>query len=645
VRKRLLAVAVVGTAAFAACMSALVGETHQLVVACGSGCTTAFSGGGSFDFGPVPLNTSVPHSFELVPFMPMDDDIVSAVVPMGSCGAFPITAKDSLPAEVNEVGTCTTTGGGGQASGGGTCTINSYHFTVTFTPTTVGQQSCTYEFTTTPKAGGLPSKFDIDLTGTGAASFGVSASPPSIDFGDIPINTSSTVGYGVTDTGTMGETITAVVSGSLYSTDFTAPTSFNGLETKPFNATCTAGSVAQSNPVAGSITFTDGHGSAAQIGLSCRPISTLVGISPSPIAFAPLLVGATGGSSFTVQNLSTTTTFFYTVSLDMATQNAGASLGGVSGFSVPPQSSSPPISITYAPTNANVGQLAGSGVRIHAQGSGSGSAEDRNVLVIGTADIGAVATSPVVVDFQSTCAGVVSAAQVVNVYAGDAGSFHVTSITAPGQGFAISGGTGLAKGGHANDLVATVTASPAAPGSVSATAIVQTDIPADAGGKNTPTATLVLRANGLPAGVTVDQNSVHFNGVPKAMTSSPMIVTLGNCSASALSNVSAQIVGVNAADFAIGPVAANVASNASLPIMLTFTPSTVGVLEQATLQITYSGGSATVALDGIGTSSAGSGGKPDRETYYACASNRPLGLVPLALALGFVLRRRKREPG
>jgi MYXO-CTERM domain-containing protein len=160
---------------------------------------------------------------------------------------------------------------------------------------------------------------------------------------------------------------------------------------------------------------------------------------------------------------------------------------------------------------------------------------------------------------------------------------------------------------------------------------------------NVASADLVLRANGLPAGITVDQDKLHFGAVVKDMPSTMKQVTFGNCNATALTNIDATIVGPDMNDFAIaGPasIPSMLLPGQSITFQIQMTPRQVGVLETATLQIAYSGGSSPVALDGTGVTDTG--GNKDRQTYYACSTGRPIGLVPLALALAFALRRRRR---
>jgi hypothetical protein len=280
-------------------------------------------------------------------------------------------------------------------------------------------------------------------------------------------------------------------------------------------------------------------------------------------------------------------------------------------------------------------------VIVHEMGMAGSS--DRNIAVNGPADIGAVATNPATLDFGSTCAGVTSAPQLVDVYASDAGGFSVTSVSALTNGFQVMLPSNLqVRGNHGNDVMMMVTANPAGPGAVTSNATVHTDIPVDP--MNTPTADFVLRANGLPAGITVDQDKLHFGAVVKDMLSPMKQVTFANCNASALTGIDATIVGPDMNDFAIvGPpsIPSTLQPGQSITFQIQMTPRKINVIEMSTLMIAYSGGMTPVALDGTGVTDLG--GNKDRQTYYACSTGRPIGLAPLALALALALRRRRRR--
>jgi len=75
------------------------------------------------------------------------------------------------------------------------------------------------------------------------------------------------------------------------------------------------------------------------------------------------------------------------------------------------------------------------------------------------------------------------------------------------------------------------------------------------------------------------------------------------------------------------------------------TPATLGD-KTATLTIDHNQGTGVteVPLDGNGYGSgSGTGGSKDRQTYYACSAGDPAALWPIALAAGWLARRRRRR--
>jgi hypothetical protein len=119
-------------------------------------------------------------------------------------------------------------------------------------------------------------------------------------------------------------------------------------------------------------------------------------------------------------------------------------------------------------------------------------------------------------------------------------------------------------------------------------------------------------------------------------------VQVTNCSAGPLTIQSASIDGTPEFQIVNDPPIMNqvVAPMTSFEIDLLMVPTSVGA-KTAHLVLATDSGQQLVELDGAGTGGTGTGGK-DRESYYACGTGRPVALlVPLAVVL-VLLRRRRR---
>jgi uncharacterized repeat protein (TIGR01451 family) len=121
----------------------------------------------SVDYGSVPINTSVTRDITLT--------IDSGFQIIGASGGL------NPPFGLN-FDTCAN---GGGFTGPGTCNLKE-----TFNPTTVGAASDTLHLFECPTGGGSCLTIDVPLTGNGVSVRG--ASPASVNYGDVPINTSVT---------------------------------------------------------------------------------------------------------------------------------------------------------------------------------------------------------------------------------------------------------------------------------------------------------------------------------------------------------------------------------------------------------------------------------------------------------------------
>jgi len=258
---------------------------------------------------------------------------------------------------------------------------------------------------------------------------------------------------------------------------------------------------------------------------------------------------------------------------------------------------------------------------------------DQTVIVNGAALATSMSLTPAVVDFGPVCVGAAAHADV-DVFANDAGSFKLLAVTGVATPFSLTNFTpGTVQGGaHASF---TVNVQPTAPAALSQVATVNTDIP------GMPTHDLMLKAQALPAGVTPTPSVVQFGTWMLGVASSLKKVQLTNCGTGPLTIQSASIDGSPEFQVKNDPPIMNsvVDPGMSFEIDLILVPTSVGA-KTAHLVLETDAGQQLVELDGAGTGGTGDGGK-DRESYYACSAGRALGLVPLALVL-LLLRRRRR---
>ena len=194
---------------------------------------------------------------------------------------------------------------------------------------------------------------------------------------------------------------------------------------------------------------------------------------------------------------------------------------------------------------------------------------------------------------------------------------------------------------HLNSTTSTATfaisAAPTGAGPVTASIEITTDIPS-----SVPD-TIELMALGLPAGVTPTPPMVDLGAEQVGSTSPGQMVTLTNCDAGPLTLTNAQIIGQDAADFAIvlQPPSSTVDPSSAVQYLVVLEPQANGD-RSATLEIDYDGGTAQVPLVGIGID--GPGETLDSATYYTCSTGGGGAGWPVAVALGLLARRRRRRP-
>jgi hypothetical protein len=265
-----------------------------------------------------------------------------------------------------------------------------------------------------------------------------------------------------------------------------------------------------------------------------------------------------------------------------------------------------------------------------------------NIPLVGGAHTGSIGTNPASLDFGAVCAG--SAASLdLTVFANAGGDVRLNApLGAPSAPFtATLAGSATLMAHHGNEVRITTTASPAPdamPGDKTDKVNLNTNIP------GMGTVAIDMHAVVLASGIAPTPTVVHFGPNALGKPSPVQTVTLTNCGDGDLTLTDASFTGSNGAEFAIVSPAdphVTIGKTQSQQFLVVMTPQTAGA-KSAQLVFSYAGGTAAVDLDGTGYGGGDSGGTKPRETYYACAIGTPSGLIPLALAV-FALRRRRRR--
>jgi hypothetical protein len=625
--KRLVSACIVIAAGLAACLVVAphFSSTYQQVVVVSQDPVL---------FGNVPVGTtSMPQPVTLSPpgtTAVMDQ--VNAITPM--CSDFAVQAP-GLPAPVSRV--CMGSGGGSttfDATSG--CTDTTYTFTGTFSPAVAGTSSCAVLLDL------MSGMQTITFTGSGSAPmFLIDVQPPSINFGDVPINTpSSPATMTIRNAGSAPLTINSVaVTVNPMNTTYAIPSGNVGMHTiaiagqENYTITCTPPMLGS---VDGMITITsnDSMHSPLNVPLKCSGINSDLSIAPSPATFASARVGEpplditvdihyTGATSRTITGINLDGTSV----ADLTVNGKPALPVTLTGGSGDAGGADTTFKLHYAATMPHAMGPIG-GVVVQATGL-----TDQTVIVNGAALATSMSLTPAVLDLGPVCVGAMAHADV-DVFANNAGSFMLQSVTGIATPFSLTSfSPGLVPSGMHKTF--TINVNPTAPGALSQTASVNTDIPGMA------THDLMVTAQALPAGVTPTPDVVQFGTWMLGVASSLRKVQLTNCGAGPLTIQSASIDGTPEFQIVNDPPIMNamVDPGMSFEIDLLMVPTSVGA-KTAHLVLATDAGQQLVELDGAGTGGTDNGGK-DRESYYACGTGRAIGFAPLALAL-LLLRRRRR---
>jgi hypothetical protein len=300
------------------------------------------------------------------------------------------------------------------------------------------------------------------------------------------------------------------------------------------------------------------------------------------------------------------------------------------------------VMLRYTPTTPANGYL---GTLIVNYTDSGATAHQYQATISGEADQTAFAMTESAIDFGPVCIGE-NPVHHLQLYAAQPGAFTVSTsgITPPSMPFSVTSTPGLpftAMGDHKNWLTLDVSVMPTMPVESSSMISIHTDIPAIPG--NQTDAEISLHVLGLPMDVAATPQKLEFPTTVVNDTSGGEVVQLTNCGMTAIQVQTATIATGDTTEFKVvlpTDPAMMLQMHDVEPFTLVMNPHTPGP-KSATLVITYATGQQMVDLEGA-ADAGDTGSTKERETYYACGTGRPVSAWPIALALGWLVRRRRR---
>ena len=343
-----------------------------------------------------------------------------------------VTNSGSAPLVIASVAASAGFGASGNCGGatiapGAGCTVQ-----VTYAPSTTAAQTGT--LTLTSNSGGTAGTTStVTLNGASSGSFTVVLQPTAVDFGSIPVGTTSPAqNITISNTGTLSGTVgSATVTG-----DFRITASTCGATLAP-NTGCTI-SIAFSPAASGTRTGTftlqagDGTHAAALSGAGTSPATDA--LSPASLTFAAQTVGTSsvaqtvtltnnGDAQLTLVNAQVTSGDF------SATNGCGATVPGHTSCS---------ISVVFAPRSA--GPQTGTLTITDVQRSQTVTLNGSGLPAPG------VSLSPTSVQFADTGVGVATAPAVVTLSNTGGSPVTISSVSATGDFGTLAGSTTCASG-------------------------------------------------------------------------------------------------------------------------------------------------------------------------------------------------------
>ena len=473
---------------------------------------------------------------------------------------------------------------------GASCTVQ-----ITFDPTVAGPMAA--ELVVTDDASSSPQS--VELTGTASAP-SVAVSPPSIDFGQVGIGSTSPDSYvTVTNNGSAAVTFTSLSLSSLATTNgFSLDSSGTTCSTSTplaSGASCTIALYVDPTSAAtlsGLLVIDDSASSSPQsVDLSVTGVGPAVSLSSSSYDFGAVADGSTSPThTFTVTNTGLAPLQITSVAATTGdTAQFGAPTGScVSAGSVTVQpGASCTINVDFAPTRP--GALAEELTIID-----NAASSPQSIELSGYGLAPAVALSPPTVNFGSVPEGTVSSTRMVTLTNTGGAPLAVTNVATSGGDAAefqivsdSCSGNVIEPAGSCTVVVDFQPGFGDTPGTAYGTSLVFSD---NAPGGPQSVALVGTAAQPLQPAVTVTPNPVNFGATVIGVEGSVQTVTVTNTGAAPLAISGVTIAGVNAADFTIVTNSCtNVDPGMSCTLQIQFTPSAADAGlpgESAVLQLT-----------------------------------------------------------
>ncbi len=419
---------------------------------------------------------------------------------------------------------------------------------------------------------------------TPTASFALSSA--TVSFGKVPVGKATSQSLTVTNNGTIAVNITqATLSNSQFSlSGITVPMALATGQTGTF-------SVSVDPTATGSVTGTltvqgDGGSSPVVVNLSATGATPQpqISLSSTSVGFGSVSVGSTGTSTLTISNAGTADLTISVLTL------SGADFG-ISGITTPKTISAgqnAAVTLTFKPTAA--GAVSGS-LTIT---SNDPTTPTTTVTLTGTGSstaTGQLSASPASVNFGSVSTGS-SATQLITLTNTGNAAAQISSITASGTGFSLTGVTTPATVAASQTLSFTAKFAPTAAGNATGTITVTSNA------SGSPL-TINLSGVGVQAGLSVSPATFNFGNVVDGQTKTQAFTLTNNGTAPlTISQVTASGAGYSVTGLT---TPATVPAGQSASVTAQFAPTTAGALNGAlSISSNAPGSPATVSLTGTG---------------------------------------------
>ena len=461
-------------------------------------------------------------------------------------------------------------------SGSGAATLaagQSATMEVQFTPPATGAATGSISVTSNASNPTLT----IALSGSGAQG-AVSVTPSSVAFGSVADGTTATQGITLKNTGTASVTVSsATATGTGFGVTGFAAQSVAAGATMTFNATFTP---ASATAASGSISVvTDAPGSPITIALTGTGTQPGMSITPSSVSFGNVADGSNATQAITLKNTGTG-------SLVVSSATATGTGFSVTGFTAKTLAANATMSFNavFAPTSA--GGVSGS-ISVSTNLAGSPTA----IPLTGTGTQPGISVTPSSVSFGSVADGT-SGTQAITVKNTGTGNLVVSSATATGTGFSVTGFTAQTLAANAT-LSFNAVFTPAAAGSASGSISIATNL-------SSPT-TVSLTGTGTAPAISATPSSVSFGNVADG-TGATQGITVKNTGTANLVVSSESVTGTG---FSVtGFTAQTLAPNATMSFNAVFAPTTAGSVSGSISITTNLPSATTIALSGTGAQPA-----------------------------------------